>query len=334
MADISPLREAQQRFIDAVPFKTLASERCPLVAALRRIAAQDVPAATDLPPYHRVIVEGFLVNAADTATASETAPRSFTIVGEVQPGDEKCPPLGEGQAVRVVTGSVAPDGPVAVVRQWEAKESGNSFTITRPFPPRFFIEDQGADLKQGTIVVKAGTLLTPWELALLASLGLSEVEVVHAPKVAIFSSGNEVIPHTAPLRPGLIRDCNAVMLAAAVSEAGGMPHFAGIMKDDFAAFVTAASQALQTADMLVISGGTAVNGRDFIADLLRALGTLIIDGVPMRSGRPLIMGLAGNKPIIAVAGHPPEALRGFNLFGVPAMAKLAGHEIPLPEDAA
>ena len=109
--------------------------------------------------------------------------------------------------------------------------------------------------------------------------------------------------------------------------------FGGIMSDDFDGFVAAATQALKDADMLVISGGTAVGGRDFISDLVRALGELLVDGVPMRSGRPLIMGVAQGKPIVCVAGHPPEALRGFKLFGVAAINKLLGRTADLPLDA-
>lgn len=334
MADISPLVDAQQRFISAAQFRATGSEFLSLEQACGRVLFCDITAPMDLPPYHRVIVEGFLVNAQDTQGASEASPLSFEIVGEVKPGDESCPPIAKGTALRVATGSIASEGPLAVVRRWEATPQGNAFSITRSFPPRFFIEEQGVDLRRGTVVAQAGSLLGAWELGLLASLGLAQVRVAHKPSVAIFSSGNEVIPHTAPLRPGAILDSNSVMLHAAVAQAGGSAYFAGIMQDDFDAFVASARLALERADMLLISGGTAVGGRDFISDLVRALGNLIVDGVPMRSGRPLIMGTATNgKPIVCVAGHPPEALRGFNLFGVAALNKLLGRELPLPEDA-
>lgn len=332
MADISPLVDAQQRFIAALPFRSLGSELLPLEQCLGRVLFSDVMAPMDLPPYHRVIVEGFLVNAAETQGASDSSPLRFHIAGEVKPGDESCPPIAKGSALRVATGSIAPDSPVAVVRMWEAAQQGDGFTITRTFPPRFFIEEQGVDLKRGTVVVKAGSILTAWELGLLASLGLSQVNVAHRPRVVIFSSGNEVIPHTAPLRPGAILDSNSVMLRSAVAQAGSVAYFAGIMGDDFDIFVANAKLALQQSDMLLISGGTAVGGRDFISDLVRALGDLIIDGVPMRSGRPLIMGVAAHKPIVCVAGHPPEALRGFNLFGVAALNKIVGRDVPLPVD--
>jgi molybdopterin molybdotransferase len=215
---------------------------------------------------------------------------------------------------------------------WEAQRDGQNVTIARPFPPGFFIEQRGEDLKKDDVVCKAGTELGPWEVGLLAGLGISEVSVTRIPEVAIFSSGDEVIPYDQPLKPGRIRDGNAVMLAAAISDAGGRATFKGIMRDDFDAFREALSAALDAHDMVVISGGTAVGGRDFISDLMRETGELIVDGVPMRSGRPLIVGVARGKPMIGVAGHPPEALRGFRLFGTLALDRILGRERPLPAD--
>lgn len=333
MNDESPLVTAQQKFAEAVPFRALGNDMCPLSKALGRTLYSDILAPTDMPPYPRAIVEGFIVNTADTAAASESNPVSFNIAGEIRPGDSTCPVIQKGQALRVSTGSiVSRDGQLSVVRMWEAQMQGSSFEITRPFPPRFFIEEQGCDLQKNAVALKAGTALTPLDIGTIASLGISQVKLSRQPKVTIFASGDEVIPYTESLSPGTIRDSNSIMLAAAVTQAGGMPTIAGIMKDDFNAFATAVSTALKEADMIVISGGTAVGGRDFIADLVKNIGELIIDGVPMRSGKPLIMGISAHKPVVCVAGHPPEALRGFKLFGIAALDRLLGKEAELPVD--
>ncbi len=332
MTDKSPLREAQEKFIVHVPLRATGQERRRLSEASGCTLFTDVVAPCDMPPYPRAIVEGFLVNAAETQGASEQSPKSFTIAGEVMPGDETSPAINVGEAIRVATGSIVAQGAVAVVRMWEAQQTGDTFTVTRPFPPNFFIEEQGVDIKQGAVVLSEGSDLGAAELGLLAGLGINEVVVARAPRITLFSSGDEVIPHSESMRPGAIRDGNSIMLSAAVANAGGLPHFAGIMKDNFDEFVRALKQALTDSDMVVISGGTAVGGRDFISDLLREVGELIIDGVPMRSGRPLIMGMAENKPLVCVAGHPPEALRGFNLFGAAAINRLLGRTLPLPED--
>jgi molybdenum cofactor synthesis domain-containing protein len=332
LVDESPLRAAQARFVDAVPLRSTGSIICRITEAHGLVLYEDAIAPTDMPPYPRAIVEGFIVNAADTAGASDAAPVSFKVIGMVKPGDRVCAVPGRGEAVEVMTGSIVPAGAMAIVRMWEAKREDTTFSISRAFPPGFFIEQQGCDIREGSTVFPAGTRLGPWEVGTLASMGIEEVAVAQPPRVVLFSSGDEVIPHTAALYPGAIRDGNSVMLSAAVAEAGGVPRFAGIMRDDFDAFASRLIEVLNDNDMVVISGGTAAGGRDFVSDLICRVGELLVDGVPMKSGRPLIMGIANGKPIVGVAGHPPEALRGFRLFGAPALQRLLGCEAELPSD--
>ena len=332
--EASPLTAAQEVFAAALPFRSGAQETCALDEALGRTLYGDVISPLDMPPYHRAIVEGFLVHTRDTSAASEQSPITFTIVGVIQPGDDQYPSFNDGEAVEVVTGVVVPDGPYSVVRMWEAQRDDDRITVTRPFPPRFFIEDQGCDVKKDGVVLSAGTVVGPAEIGSAAALGIIELPVVRRPRVTVLSCGNEVIPYQQDLRPGLIRDSNTPMLCAAVETAGGASHGGGILRDDFDAVVSAMRAALAQSDMLVISGGTAAGGVDFIANAVRAVGELLVDGVPMRSGRPLIMGTSAGKPIVCVAGHPPEALRGFRLFGVAALDRLMGRERPLPADHA
>lgn len=328
----SPLTEAQQRFADAIPFRSMTMQSCALAQAGGRVLYRDFVAPLDAPPYSRAIAEGFVVHTADTASASESAPAQFRVTGNCAPGDAQCPAFGKGEAVSVVTGSIVPDGAYSIVRMWDCERSGNGFSIKRPFAPRFFIEDRGCDHMQGKVVVAAGSYLGPTEIGSIASFGVDSVGVAARPVVKLFSSGNEVIPISGKMRPGAIFDCNAPMLSAAVADSGGVAEFGGIMRDDFDAFVAAVRAALAKADMIVVSGGTAVGGRDFIADLVAAVGNLIVNGVPMKSGKPLVMGIADGKPIVCVAGHPPEALRGFRLFGVPALHRLTGRNAALPAD--
>ncbi len=332
MTDAPPLIEAQETFVATIPFRALASETVPLAQAVGRVLAEPVTAPMDSPPYSRAIVEGFLVRVEDTLTAAEGRPMRFTISGEVMPGDGECPLPETGCGIRVATGSLVCEGEVAVVRPWEAKEDGEGFSIERAFTPRFFIEDRGCDIAMGSSLFAAGDRLTAWQVGQAASLGMTTLPVMTVPRVALFSSGDEVIPHSEAIRPGAIYDSNSVMLAAALAEEGAEARFQGIMTDDFNGFKAALEKALESADMALISGGTAIGGRDFISDLIREVGELVVDGVPMRSGRPLIMGVAGGKPIIAVAGHPPEALRGFRLFGVAALNRLLGRDLPPPDD--
>lgn len=335
MSEPSPLRQAQEAFLKAVAVRSTGEETCSLLEANGRTLYQPVIAPHDMPPYPRAIVEGYLVNAKDTEGASESAPKVFKVIGKVAPGDAACPQIRQGEAVEVVTGSLVCDTPVAIVRAWEAESSGEGkIAVKRVFPPRFFIEEQGCDLSAGVEVLRAGIEVGPWELGLAAGLGLEELTVARRPSVALFSCGTEVIPFNAPLRPGLIRDSNSIMLSAAIARTGGIPRFIGIMPDDFDTFREALTGAIQENDMVVISGGTAVGGRDFISDLIRSVGDLLVDGVPMKSGRPLIMGASSGTPIVGVAGHPPEALRGFRLFGGAAIDRMLGRDRAIPEDSA
>lgn len=331
----SPLTEAQENFISKVTVRVTQLTTRSLADALGMTTFEDIKAPIDMPPYSRAIVEGFLVFCADTQSASEEAPTDFRIVARVKPGDEYCSTWQSGEAIEVVTGAITPDeSAVAVVRPWDAQRKGDTFAITRPFAPGFFIEERGCDIREGQIIVESGVMLNAFDLGQLAGMGIVDVACATPPKVALFSSGDEVIPHTEVLKPGSIRDGNSIMLTAAIKEAGGEACFAGIVKDDFDHFSGLVKKALSENDMIVISGGTAVGGRNFISDLIKEVGELVLDGVKMRSGRPLIMGFAEGKPIICVAGHPPEALRGFKLFGAPAIARLLGQALVVPEETA
>lgn len=327
-----PVHAALAAFLPACAEGPLAVERVSVDDAWNRVTAEDIKAAIDSPPYARSILEGYLVHAADTATASEQRPATFTIAGAIAPGDPAPVHAGGGTAWEVTTGSAIPEGPLAVLRQWDVARDGRTVTCPRPVQEGANIEAQGCDLKQGAVVVPKGARLGPDDLALLAAQGLESVPVSGRPIVGIFGSGNEVIPHTARLTPGAIWDCNTPALAAFVRQEGGIPKSYGIMRDDFEGFLRAVKAALPHCGMIVIAGGTAVGGRNFIADLVSALGSpgLLVNGVPMKSGKPLIMGVADGVPIVCVAGHPPEALRGFRLFGVPALARLLGRTIAPP----
>lgn len=296
------------------------------------MTAADITAAVDSPPYPRAIVEGYLVNPADLVSASASTPVTLTIAGTIRPGDVPASPLALNTAWEVSTGSAIPPGVWSVLKQWDVTAANRRVTCAAAVPPGANIEAQGCDLRQGTVVVPKGARLGPDEIALLAAQGLDNVPVAARPIVGIFGSGNEVIPHTARLTPGAIWDCNTPALAAFVRREGGVPKTFGVVRDDFEAFLRALTGALPHCSMLVIAGGTAVGGREFVKDLVAALGSpgVLVNGVPMRSGKPLIMGAVGDVPIVCVAGHPPEALRGFRLFGVPALARLLGRTASQP----
>ncbi|MHB8481767.1 MAG: molybdopterin molybdotransferase MoeA [Nitrospiria bacterium] len=321
-----PIQTALAKFLPEFPEGALKKESIPLTKALHRVLAKDIKAPIDSPPYSRSIMEGYVVNVKDTEGATTNNPVGISPKGEIPLGFSKIKAIPAGTGLSVTTGSYIPPGDYAVIRPLDYEPKNNRFYIKRAFRPAENIETQGCDLKKGSLLLQKGKLLTPNDIGLLASMGILKVQVSVKPRISIFSSGNEVIPPTQKFKPGFIWDSNSFALSAAVEETGGIPHFKGIVKDDFNFFRKELQKALKTSDMILISGGTAVGGKDFVAELMNALGKpgTLVNGVPMRSGKPMVNGVVGKIPIVCVAGHPPEAMRGFLFFGKAAIYRLLG----------
>lgn len=321
-----PVAAAVDKFFSAFPAGPIGTETVGLAECRGRLLADDINAEINSPPFSRALVEGFLVNVKDTEGAGDNTPVTLTVNGMIEVGMMYGSSVAHGTCIEVSTGSFVPEGEYAVVRYMDISRSDNVITIKRPFKKGDFIETAGCEIKKGDLILKQGTRLSAREIMTLAGQGILSVKTVKRPKVAIFCSGNEVMPPSEPLKPGHVWDANSYTLSAQVEDNGGIPVFCGIMKDDFSVFKEALNNGLDQADMAVISGGTAIGGREFIAELINSLGTpgVVVNGVPMRSGKPLIMGVIGSKPIVCVAGYPPESLRGFDLFGRPAIERLLG----------
>lgn len=321
-----PVAAAVERFFSAFPAGPIGTETVGLAEGRGRVLADDVDAGINSPPFSRALVEGFLVNVGDTESAGDNAPIALTVNGMIEVGRIYDSPIAHGTCIEVSTGSYVPEGEYAVVRYMDTSKSDNIITVKRPFKKGDFIETAGCEIKKGDVILKRGARLSPADIMTLAGQGIVKVKIAKRPVVAVFCSGNEIIPPSEPLKPGHVWDANSYTLSAQIEEYGGSPVLCGIIKDDSAMFKDALKDALDKADMAVISGGTAVGGREFIADLINSLGNpgVVVNGVPMRSGKPLIMGVIGNKPIVCVAGYPPESLRGFGMFGRPAIERLLG----------
>jgi len=326
-----PVLVALTSFLPLFPEGPQALEEVPLSGARGRVLAREIAASMDNPPYARSIMEGYLVLAADVAKASKDAPTVLRVKGEMALGASDPKGLERGTCLSVTTGSFVPAGEMAVVRRFDVERRGDEIVVSRPVQSGENIEAQGCDQKKGTILFAKGKRIVPSDIYLLAAHGVVRVPVGSRPRVAIFSCGDEVIPAGEPVRAGYIRDCNCWGLSAQVEEAGGLPIPKGIVRDDFGAFLDVLKSALVDSQMVVISGGTAVGGKDFTAELVSAAGRpgTIVNGVPMRSGKPIVLGVAGGRPVVCVAGHPPEASRGFTLFGQPVISRLLGEKIAM-----
>ncbi len=337
--EVIPAEEAMRRIRDAFPFSPLSAETVPLTEALGRVVAQPVAAAADAPPFDRSSVDGFALRAADTAGASEAAPKRLRLNAEVLAcGVAPAIEVRPGTATAIATGGVIPRGADAVVmiEQTELDESDPAalaILLNRPAAPGSFVSFAGSDIARGEALLRAGTVVTSREIGMAAAAGLAALPVVRRPRVAVISTGDELVPPGSPLPPGGIYDSNAAILAAAVTEHGGQPLPFGILKDDEAALEAAVRQALEGADLVVMSGGTSKGAGDVSHRILSRLGApgVLLHGVALKPGKPLCVAAVERKPVVVLPGFPTSAVFTFHEFVVPLLRAMAG--LPPREDA-
>ncbi len=303
----------------------------PILEALGLVTTMDIVASESIPPFRNSAMDGFAVRAIDTGTATWEAPLRLTVVDRVAAGEPARVPVGSGEAVRIMTGAPMPDGADAVVRFEETDEATGAQTSTtdsigvcRPVKPWDNVRPAGEDVERGTTVLFAGTCLRPQEIGLLAALGEMRVSVHRRPRVAVLSTGNEVVAGSADLAEGMIRDSNSFTIAAMVQQAGAEPVMLGIARDDRADLTERLHRAA-TADLIVTSGGVSLGDYDMVKDVLQAEGSIAIWQVRMKPGKPLAFGQIGSTPLIGLPGNPVAAAVSFEQFARPAIRKMLGH---------
>ncbi len=322
--------EAEQRFRAALDPRPLGEEPIPLAAALGRVLARDVLAPLDVPGFDRSNVDGFAVRAEDTFGACEDRPKTLRLTKEVlATGIAPRETVTPGSATTIATGAVVPRGADAVVMIEYTDACGEELQVRRPVAPGANITFAGTDVGRGETVLRRGELLTSRETGVLASLGLAEVAVVRRPRVAILSTGDEIIPAGAPMRPGLVYDSNATILADAVRELGGEPVPCGIVPDDAAKLETALRSALEY-DVVLLSGGTSKGAGDVSYRVVGRLGApgILAHGVALKPGKPLCLAAvrSGERlvPVVILPGFPTSAIFTFQEFVAPVIRTLAG----------
>lgn len=288
-----------------------------LEAADGRILATDVIAPADLPGFARSIVDGFAVRAASTYGASEGLPALLRVVGDVEMGRSAEGAVGPGEAARIPTGGMLPAGADAAV-MIEHTEALDDSTIeaSRSVAPGGNVIQADEDVARGDLVLEAGRLLRPQEVGLLAALGVARVAVFRRPIVAILSTGDEVVPADVEPGPGQVRDVNSHTLAAQVEACGGVARRLGIVADDFDTFHGVVRDALEEADVLMVSGGSSVGTRDLTIDVLQALpdSEVLLHGVSLKPGKPTILARVGRKAVWGLPGHVASAMVVFEVL--------------------
>ncbi len=321
MEPMLTVEEAQARVLANV--RTLETEAVPLTEALGRVTAQDAIARENLPPFANSAMDGYALRAVDTADASEAAPVRLRLAGEVPAGRVYAGETGAGEAIRILTGAPIPPGADAVIQQELVTVAGDVVTLTAPVAPGTNVRGAGGDALIGATLLRAGVELGPAEIALLAALGVHPVAVTRRPRVAIVTTGDELAPLGAPLRPGQIHESNTVYLLAAIQRAGGEPWALGIVGDRMEDLETTLAKARE-ADLILTSGGVSVGDYDLVKQALTREGGMAFWRVRMRPGKPVAFGKLGETPLLGLPGNPVSAAVTFELFGRPAIRRMLG----------
>jgi len=315
-------------------FPLLDTEEVPLAQGLNRVLAEQIVSKEDLPPFIRSTVDGYAVRAQDTFGASESLPALLEVVGEVGMGEVPAFELNNGKAARMPTGGMLPAGADSVVMvEYTEELDQKSVAVSRSVAPLENVIRPGDDFRAGQVALQAGRRLRPQEIGLLAGLGQEKITVRRQPKAAIISTGDEIVPIEQDPRPGELRDINSHSLAAMVRECGGVPLLLGLAPDQFAELRTKCQQALDGADICLISGGSSVGSRDLTLDVLTSFNhsEILAHGVAISPGKPTILVKTGEKGFWGLPGHVASAMVVFQVLVRPFMSYLSGADLFLGE---
>lgn len=317
-------------------------ERVPLDAALGRVLVEDVPADLDLPPFDTTAMDGYAIRAEDVSTAARDAPVTLAVIGQIAAGAVAGRPVRSGEAYRILTGAPMPAGADSVVPYedtdgkgfggWSGEEGSHEAAAERDV--RVFarvergenVRFRGEVQRHGEIVVRAGTLIRPGEVAVLATFGRPDLWVYRRPRVAILSTGDELVTAAERPGPGQIRDGNAPALAALARQYGADPLQLPIARDDPEEVRAALLGAVrERADLIVTSGGVSMGDHDVVKHVVRSEGSVDFWSIDLRPGKPLAFGRLRGVPFLGLPGNPVSSLVTFELFARPAILRLGGH---------
>ncbi len=336
---ISP-SDALEKILDALPQSWAAGiEVVPTSEAHGRVLAERVTAPHPLPPFPRSTVDGYAVQAKDTFGASGSLPAYLRLIGEILMGKTPTLEVRPGQAAQVHTGGAIPAGADAVVMLEDTQLIRSSeIEVHHAAGVGQNILLEGEDVQQGDLVLEPGTVLRPQEIGGLMALGMTSASVAVSPRVGILSSGDEVVPPEMKPGPAQVRDINSHTLSAITARLGGRPILRGIVPDKHDALFEVLKQSHQEDDLIVITAGSSVSARDITGDVIQSLGEpgVLVHGISIKPGKPTILAIADDIPIIGLPGNPVSALVVGTLILAPLIRRFLGvHQVlPAPKVAA
>ena len=317
-----PLEEARALILaSARPIARV--EPVPLELAHGRVLARDVVAAQDVPPFSRAAMDGFAVVAADTFGAGQFSPKTLRLVEKVYTGQVPAHPVPQGGCTEIATGAPMPAGADAVVMVEDTEKGDDGrVRVFSPVYPGQNVGRQGADIRAGQALLAAGDHLTASRIGAIAALGFDRVDVFERPRVAILSTGNEIVSPGLPLAPGQIYDINRFTLTAIVSEHGGVPVPHATPADTIDD-LNRALDDVRGEDLVIFSGGSSVGERDLILDAVAARGEIVFHGIAVKPGKPTLFGTIAGTPVLGMPGYPTSCLSNGYMLLVPLLRHLA-----------
>lgn len=293
-------------------------EEISILDALGRVLAQDVYAPIDLPEFHRSTVDGYAVLSKDTFGVSESLPNFLEVVGKVEMGEETELYVESGKAVYVPTGGMIPKGADAVVMiEYIEHLDEKTMAVYRPVAPGDGMISKGEDMKKGDVILSKGRKIKPQDIGALSGVGIHKVKVFQRPRVAVLSTGDEIVAPGDEIKFGQIRDINTYALSAMVMEMGGEVIYKSVIKDDYQTLKKTIQQVVDKSDLVIISGGSSVGVKDVTAKVIDDLGEpgVFVHGVAIKPGKPTIIGRIKHTAVFGLPGHPVSALIVFQIFG-------------------
>jgi len=302
-------------------------EEVPLEIAHRRILTEDIYTAIDLPPFNRALMDGYAVRSEDTFGASEDNPVILRLIEKIKAGESASKKVEKGTCIEINTGAPMPEEANSVVMVEFTDNKDGNVHIYKSAAHNQNIASKGSDISKGSLLLKSGTLLTHDKIGVLGATGFNNIKVFKKPKIAVISTGEELVKPGEKLKYGKIYDINSLTILNAVKTCGCTPIYSGIAKDNYNDLKNKLEEHLD-ADVIITSGSTSAGTGDVLKDVLNDMGEVLVHGIAVKPGKPTIIGSINNKPVFGLPGNPAAALMIFHIFVSPFLRKMAS----MPDD--